>query len=107
MDPQVRPSLVFRLALIALLALLVVPPGLSAQEQKKQAAKQEKGRQDTKPPVITEEILVVSEVPRERPVSTVTVLDETFIERLKPLDLSEGIRYAPGVSWKRAPRPSP
>ncbi len=98
MDPQIRPSLIFRLALIALMALLVVPPGLSAQEQNKQASKQEKGRQETKPPVITEEILVVSEVPKERPVSTVTVLDDTFVERLKPLDLSEGIRYAPGVS---------
>jgi len=28
----------------------------------------------------------------------VTILDETQIERVKPLDLSEAIRYAPGVS---------
>jgi iron complex outermembrane receptor protein len=65
-------------------------------------AKEEKSQQETKKeektPVITEEILVVGEVPKDRPISSVTILDETQIEQVKPLDLSEAIRYAPGVS---------
>lgn len=62
------------------------------QEQKKTKKAQ------VKPPVITEEILVVGEAPNDRPVSTVTTLNETQIEHTKPLDLAEIIRYAPGVS---------
>jgi outer membrane cobalamin receptor len=63
-----------------------------SQEQKKTKKAQ------VKPPVITEEILVVGEAPNDRPVSTVTTLNETQIEHTKPLDLAEIIRYAPGVS---------
>ena len=65
-----------------------------AQEKK---SKEEK-KEEEKTTVITEEILVVGEAPKDRPVSSVTVLDETQIEQVKPLDLSEAIRYAPGVS---------
>jgi outer membrane cobalamin receptor len=65
-----------------------------AQEEKSQEQK----KKEEKIPVITEEILVVGEAPKDRPVSSVTILDETQIERVKPLDLSEAIRYAPGVS---------
>lgn len=65
-----------------------------AQEEKSQQEK----KKEEKTPVITEEILVVGEAPKDRPVSSVTVLDETQIERVKPLDLSEAIRYAPGVT---------
>jgi outer membrane cobalamin receptor len=65
-----------------------------AQEQKSQ----EKKKRREKIPVITEEILVIGEAPKDRPISSVTILDETQIERAKPLDLSESIRYAPGVS---------
>jgi outer membrane cobalamin receptor len=57
-----------------------------------------KEKQEEKKVVITEEILVVGESPKDRPVSSVTILDETKIERVKPLDLSEAIRYAPGVT---------
>jgi outer membrane cobalamin receptor len=65
-----------------------------AQEEKSQQEK----KKEEKTPVITEEILVVGEAPKDRPVSSVTVLDETQIEQIEPLDLSEAIRYAPGVS---------
>jgi outer membrane cobalamin receptor len=67
---------------------------LRAQEEKSQEEK----KKEEKTPVITEEILVVGEAPKDRPVSSVTVLDETQIEHVRPLDLSEAIRYAPGVS---------
>jgi len=86
------------LASLALICLVLGPGTLPAQDQNGQEKEQEKTQEKVSPPLITEEILVVSEVPRERPVSTVTVLEETHVERLKPLDLSEGIRYAPGVS---------
>jgi len=47
---------------------------------------------------ITEEILVVGKAPKERSVSTVTILEYTKIEQIKPLDLSEVIRYSSGVT---------
>ena len=59
---------------------------------------QEEKKKEEKIPVITEEILVIGEAPKDRPISSVTILDETQIERVKPLDLSEAIRFAPGVS---------
>jgi outer membrane cobalamin receptor len=62
------------------------------------AQDQEEKKKEEKTPVITEEILVIGETPKDRPVSSVTVLGETQIEQVKPLDLSEAIRYAPGVS---------
>lgn len=98
MCSHTRRIFILGMAVIGMACFLAGSPGLSAQDQEAQTKEQKKTLQETKPPVITEEILVVGEVPKERPVSTVTVLDETFIERLKPLDLSEGIRYAPGVS---------
>lgn len=64
--------------------------------QEAQSEKKEEEKKET--PVITEEILVVGETPKDRPISTVTVLDETRIEQVKPLDLSETIRYAAGAS---------
>ncbi len=98
MNPLIRRSPNSFLAAMVLASLVFGPAALSAQDRKAQNKEQEKTRQEVKPPVITEEILVVSEVPKERPVSTVTVLGETQVERLKPIDLSEAIRYAPGVS---------
>jgi len=63
----------------------------TGQEIKKE---QEKG----KPVRITEEIQVVGKAPKEQPIATVTRIDLTRIERNKPLDLAEAIRYAPGVT---------
>ncbi len=86
----------FLIALIAILVLPIFSWDPQTQQEKEQQKKEEKEKQK-KPIVITEEILVVGELPKDRPVSTVTTLDETQIERIKPLDLSEAIRYAPGV----------
>lgn len=63
-----------------------------------QQEKHEKKKKEEKPVKITEEIQVVGKAPRAMPVSTVTSLDSQKIETLKPLDLSEAIKYAPGVS---------
>jgi len=47
---------------------------------------------------ITEEILVIGKAPKDQPISTVTKIDFTSIDQSKPKDLSEAIRYAPGVA---------
>ena len=47
---------------------------------------------------ITEEIQVVGKAPKAQPISTVTTLDFTKLQRNRPLDLAEAIRYAPGVN---------
>jgi len=85
----------FKLVLLSLILFcLAVYPGLVlGQEQTSEEEKEEE-----KPIVITEEIVVVGESPKDRPASSVTILDETQIERIKSLDLSEAIRYAPGVT---------
>jgi len=90
------PILYSKLFLISIFVLLLAVMPCLIYSQNKQS--EEKKTKDKKPPKITEEILVVGEAPKDRPVSTVTILGETQIERTKPLDLSETIRYAPGVT---------
>jgi len=75
-------------------ALILLPCLTFSQQKQKENEKKTKLKN---PPKITEEILVVAEAPRGLPVSTVTRLGHTEIEHIKPLDLSEAIRYAPGV----------
>jgi len=84
------------LALVVSFSSQLLLADFQTQQEQEQKRKVEQEKQK-KPPIITEEILVVGEAPEDRPVSTVTILDETQIERIKPLDLSEAIRYAPGV----------
>jgi len=73
--------------------LLLLPSlGFSQKQQEEQDKKLKKNQKK-----ITEEILVLAEEPKGLPVSTVTKLGATQIEQIKPLDLSEAIRYAPGV----------
>ncbi|MBN1222547.1 MAG: Plug domain-containing protein, partial [Candidatus Aminicenantes bacterium] len=86
----------FKLILYFLLFFSLSVSFCLARAQEKQSEEEKKIEEKT--PVITEEILVIGEEPKSRPVSSVTILDETQIERVKPLDLSEAIRYAPGVT---------
>lgn len=74
----------------ALLPFLVLP-GLAQEGSQKEKEKEKTVK-------ITEEILVVGKAPKDQPVSTVTRIDFTKIEQNKPKDLSEAIRYAPGVT---------
>lgn len=53
--------------------------------------------QEEKEVRITEEILVIGKAPKELPIATVTSIDLGKIELLKPRELSEAIKYAPGV----------
>lgn len=58
-------------------------------------AKQEQEKQEAVK--ITEEILVVAPAPREQPLSSVTVIGYTAIDRLIPRDLSDVVRSVPGA----------
>jgi iron complex outermembrane receptor protein len=77
--------------ILVLFVFLALPFSIFAQEEKENEKKEEKI------PKITEEILVVGKAPKELPVATVTSIEPRTIELLKPLDLSEAIKYAPGV----------
>ncbi len=67
---------------------------LAMQADQNQEKRKKEDQQTVK---VTEEIIVIGEAPKDRPVSTVTRLTATQIENVQPLDLSEAIRYAPGV----------
>lgn len=85
-----------RLLILSLLvssSFLFSTLSLPAQEQQAQKEK-DKSKQPSR---ITEEILVVAEAPKDLPISTVTRLNSTTFERNRPVDLSEGIKFAPGV----------
>ncbi len=83
----------FFLSLIFFLTIQLAVAFLHTQEQQTEKEK----KKPEEPPRITEEILVVAESPKDLPISTVTRLDSTMFERNRPVDLSEGIKYAPGV----------
>jgi len=92
---DIKNAIIFkRISFNLLIAAILLFPslGLSQEYQEKQEKKLKKDQKK-----ITEEILVLAEEPKGLPVSTVTKLDATQIEQIKPLDLSEAIRYAPGV----------
>jgi iron complex outermembrane receptor protein len=80
-----------------LLLLIFVSASHLLQAQEKQTEEEKEKKTSHKKVKITEEILVVAEAPKDLPISTVTRLGFTDLERMKPLDLSEGIQHAPGV----------
>ena len=88
----INPALVLAVVLTAAAAHPPAAPAQAAEAQEKEKEK----KQET-PPRITEEILVVGRAPADLPVSTVTTLSTTQIDQLKPLDLSEVVKYAPGA----------
>ena len=76
-------------------ALVLAPALVLAQETASSAAAQEKEKE--KPVKITEEILVIGKAPREAPLATVTSIEPATVEALKPRDLADVLRFAPGV----------
>ena len=87
---------------LALIFLPAVVHGQDQQEKKEKEKIQDKKTRDQKTQdqqvKITEEILVIGKAPKDQPISTVTRIDFTSIDQSKPKDLSEAIRYAPGVA---------
>ena len=85
--------------LISILLFFLIALTMNAYVNSTQETQQkEKQEKEEKPPRIIEEIVVIGEQPRDKPVSTVTMIKNTQIELYKPLDLAEIIRFAPGVS---------
>jgi len=88
------PRQVVGLALAAALVTALPPASLAqgqAQEKEKALAEQEKQVR------ITEEIQVVGRAPREVPLATVTTIKPQLLELMRPRDLAEALRFAPGV----------
>jgi outer membrane cobalamin receptor len=82
--------------LILLVFCLCLSP-VPSPGQDRTAEKQKKEKEQEKPVRITEEIQVIGKAPREIPLATVTTIEATALEQRRPLDLSEAIKYAPGV----------
>ncbi len=80
------------LILLALGLCLSSLPGLSQGQPVEKTKKEQE-----KPVRITEEILVVGKAPRDIPLATVTGIGSQTIELIKPRDLSEVIKFAPGT----------
>jgi len=57
---------------------------------------QEAQKEEEKAVKITEEILVVGKTPKDLPVATVSTVTSIEVERLKPRDLSDVVKYIPG-----------
>ena len=91
-SPRARSLIVSGLILAAGLSLLEAP----ALAQ--QSIEEEKGKAEQEKPVrITEEIQVVGKAPKDVPLATVSTVVATEIDRLKPRDLSDVIKYIPGT----------
>jgi len=81
------------LALLALSFALSPSPALAQETKEDQKAKEQ-----AKPVRITEEIQVIGKAPKDVPLATVTTAVATEIERLKPRDLSDVIKFIPGAT---------
>ncbi|OGD20381.1 MAG: hypothetical protein A2Y70_07410, partial [Candidatus Aminicenantes bacterium RBG_13_64_14] len=84
---------IISIALLLLSVFLGTSP-LPAQDAKdEQKAKKKKEEKAVK---ITEEILVVGKAPKDVPLATVSTVVATDIEKLKPRDLSDVLKFIPG-----------
>jgi outer membrane receptor protein involved in Fe transport len=73
--------------------LFLFSPVLVAQEKPPEENKKKKEKQR----IITEEIVVEAELPKELPISTTSLIKREKIESLSPRDLSEVISYTSGT----------
>ncbi|MGA2361915.1 MAG: TonB-dependent receptor [Candidatus Aminicenantales bacterium] len=95
--PVSSPLAILALVLVAF-GLCLSPIVLAGQEQTPEKTKKEQEKEQEKPVRITEEIQVIGKAPREIPLATVTTIEATTIQQLRPLDLSEVLNYAPGAT---------
>jgi outer membrane receptor protein involved in Fe transport len=80
-------------AWLVLMFLFLPLSQLLAQEAKED---QQAKKEEEKTPKITEEILVVGKAPKDIPAATVSTLETTQIDQIKPRDLSDVVKYMPG-----------
>ena len=93
MSSSLRTPLKFiSVASLLLAVVLGRGPALARGSQEDQKA----GTEQEKPVRITEEIRVVGKKPKDAPLATVSTIVATDIERLKPRDLSDVVRFIPG-----------
>ncbi len=77
--------------------LALGPLALSAQDQSSGKAQEQKEKEQEKPVKITEEIQVVGKMPKDIPLATVYMIVPTQLDQIKPVDLSDVLRYVPGA----------
>ncbi len=87
-----RPKIIFGVFLIFAFFIPLLSPLPAQEAQDEQKTKQE----EEKAAKITEEILVVGKAPKDIPLATVSTIEPTQIEGIKPRDLSEIVKYVPG-----------
>lgn len=80
-------------ALLLLFLSLGLSPALAQDAKDEQKAKKKAEERAVK---ITEEILVVGKAPKDVPLATVSTVVSTDIEKLKPRDLSDVLKFIPG-----------
>ena len=80
-------------ALLALALALVPFPALAQETQEDQKARTEQ----EKPVRITEEIQVVGKAPKDVPLATVSTILATDIDKLKPRDIADLLKFVPGA----------
>jgi len=89
--PSPRSGIIPLLLFLTILGLgPLLLPAQEAQEDQKAKEKKEK------PAKITEEILVIGRSPKDVPLATVTTVVSTDIDKLKPRDISDVLRFIPG-----------
>jgi outer membrane cobalamin receptor len=91
---KARTKIIPKQFLMLALAILWIPPPFAAAQSRDIQEKQKEKEKQVK---ITEEILIVAEAPKELPAATVVKLPAWKIEDLKAYELSEAIKYAPGI----------
>ena len=91
LSPHLRSP--FRLLAPLTLGLALILAPVLAQETQEEKAKTEQEKQAK----IVEEILVVGKAPKDIPLATVTTVVATEIERLKPRDLADVLKFIPGA----------
>jgi len=86
-----------RLRMPVALCLVLLAFGLGASPLAARQEQDKPKKEEVKQPKITEEILVVGQAPKDAEPATVSVIDVTIIDKLKPHDLGEAIRIMPAV----------
>jgi len=94
MSSSPRPPFKFTVLALLLLALALGLSPLLAQETKEDQKAKEKKEKQAK---ITEEILVIGKSPKDVPLATVTSVTSTDIDKLKPRDLSDVLKFVPAA----------
>jgi iron complex outermembrane receptor protein len=97
MKRPIRSPRVIPILALFVLILCLSPLGVAAQDQSAEKAKKAKKKEQEKPVKITEEIIVVGKLPKDIPLATVSTIVATQIDELKPLDLSDILKYVPGA----------